>query len=267
MKYDILRREFARRYCDTVDVSESDVVDALRSRGITSLEQLVADTVARQRDGRARQATVIGKEAIESGLRIKHQAPKIPVRIDGIDYDPADISRFDDTPLHYVYYHDEGMPILQATTDRNQVNALFLLSSGIQPKGCHWTASNGWPAWECGPGVGDQPPATPTPPPEPPTDFHSVQMFSDVNFEGDWFWLPRGFEWPRLSKVSRNTFLWSSGDWNDQISSVGRTSGTVFYFEHKQFQGSSLMVKGGSYEQWLDSIGWNDRISSVRYPP
>ena len=265
----------------TADLDEGNVVARLRERGITTVEQLVSHTLSNLREGQPRPAQLIGVEKRDSEEPITHTPPQIPVTIDGIEHDPRDISRFDGTPLHFIFSRlPDGQPSLQATSDGGQLQVARLIWRALNP--LDWQPPGPTPpvsppgqpppqppgpgsyVWPPGGGTSGQP-VSPPPPQQPPGDWGSVQMFSDVNYQGDWFWLNKGYEWARLSKVSRGTVLFFSGDWNDQISSIGWTGGPVTYYEHANFQGSSMTIPPKQPTPELVTLGWNDRISSVRY--
>src|SRR5262245_25436009 len=106
-----------------------------------------------------------------------------------------------------------------------------------------------------------------------------MQMFDDANFSGNWFWLPSGYYWDDLTRVTGGGIF--STDWNDEISSLSTTTTTCWYHEHIHLQGSTLVVRtegigsirtpGNDPTQvlWtapisnLGQLGWDDRISSV----
>lgn len=271
------------------DFDEQEVLAALREDGITTLEQLVSRTLQKMRDGRSTPTPLIGPEDGDTSVPIVHGIPQMPVTIDGVEYDPNDVRRFDGTPLHFLFYRlRDGEPILQALTDQSPLVSARLI--GLYSRPTDWpptpTPGSGMPG-QAPPGVvgpggydwvnggkneGTTDGATSSSgriiesPPAPPGDYDSIQMFSDVNYEGDWCWLGRGRQYARLSDVSRNKVLFFSGDWNDQISSLGWTGGSVTYYEHAGFKGSTLDLHGSPVPS-LTEIGWNDRISSVRYWP
>jgi len=274
MKDSIFRREFAQpsRFCLPGSANEADILAALRAEGITTLEQLVSHQLTKLREGPPTPVPLVGVEKVEQGLQFHHVAPRIPVMIDGVEYEPADISRFDGTPLHFIYHRlANGRPLFQATSDRNQVNTLSLIWSFVRPKD-YWTGVSDGDG-RVGLGRVHDPAqqtqgsgSAPEPDEGPPNWWASVQMFSDDNYGGDWCWLENGYQIAHLSKISRNTVLFFSGDWNDQINSLAGTGGPVTYFEHANFQGSTLTIPPGQPMPELRSLGWNDRISSVRFP-
>lgn len=243
---------------------EADIVASLREEGITTIEQLVSRAAARQRDGRPQNSIRVGVEATEPGLPLQHSTPHFPVAVDGVVYDPNDLSRFDGSALHFLLLHDESGPLLQATTDAKKIAAIKAVDVLVRPRDFVPDRPE-----EGLPGGRHKDPRQdhyePPPPPQPPVTGSSIQMFSDIDWEGDWCWLDKGFQISRLSKVSRNTVLMFSGDWNDHISSLSATDGFVTYFEHANFQGSSITIEPYHPKNHLLDIGWNDRISSVRY--
>ena len=86
-------------------------------------------------------------------------------------------------------------------------------------------------------------------------------MFDDANYSGNWFWLDVGYHWNDLTEVSRGE--WFGGDWNDEISSLSNNNTLCVYYEHIYLGGSSLLLSPFFSMPNLESVGWNDRISSV----
>ena len=76
-------------------------------------------------------------------------------------------------------------------------------------------------------------------------------------------WLGPHLMWTDLTRVSRNTVLFWSGDWNDVISSLHTWVGTVSLFEHINQQGSSITFQPGQHIASLVPLGWNDRASTI----
>jgi hypothetical protein len=99
-----------------------------------------------------------------------------------------------------------------------------------------------------------------------PFTIGQVQMFSNIHYEDDWFWLPSGYMWPDLRQVPRDV----SNDWNGAISSMTGTGSTVTYFDHINpdrqqpiTSANSLTIGPNTPVPDLGELGWNDKISSV----
>jgi hypothetical protein len=269
-------------------VDADDVLRALRDDGVDSLERLVErslDTHRRTLGGRRRAVPIVDRswrqppsDAVTDPGPIRHQVPECELIIDGVSYEPADITRFDASPLHtIVAANSRGEPVLYAFTENLAEQALRarlamrVLGGSIgdpgyaPPTGQGTTGCGFMGAQPCfgGSGGGSGGGSSKTPPQYTGT----VQMFDDINYEGNWFWLEVGYWWPDLTEVTRGRFLFWSSDWNDQISALSATSTNVLYFEHIYKGGSSLLVRPGLALNDLRAIGWNDRISSVAHFP
>jgi hypothetical protein len=263
---------------DKANFNEDSIVASLREIGVTTLEQLVSHIIRKTAAARPNISPIFVVDRLDKTLPIRHTLPTIPVIIDGVEYDPRDIDRFDGTPLHFIYFRRKnGSALFEATTDGEQIKTarLLLTYSKIQDWVPIWDEDGRLglgqihgPATDHG-GSGNSAPDSGDDDLDsgPPFNARSIQMFSAANYGGDWFWLKEGYQYARLSEVDRNTVLFFSGDWNDQISSLAGVPGPVIYFEHANFQGSTLTIGGYTPIPDLTPMGWNDRISSVRYPP
>ncbi|MFI7416101.1 hypothetical protein [Nonomuraea sp. NPDC049684] len=228
-------RRQVERFLDFSDhvggLEEADVLALLRDHDITTLEQLVAKAVRAPRSAEpvpADPARTLARPKAATALataRITHPAPAMAVVVDGVEHDPADLTRFDGRPLTYLYHPER----LTAVTDDTAVN------------GALWAAAL----------LRDPRPAT----------RGEVQMFEHVEYAGDWFWCPARQAYNDLTDVHHGPL--HLHDWNDVISSMGGTNCTVRYYEHINFGGSSLIVPPFSDIPNLVPSGWNDRISSV----
>ncbi len=229
-------------------LTEDDVLAVLRESGITSLESLVRHALAvppapEPEPLDSLRLLAPGMAAVNGqSVPSKHRPPGVAVIVDGVEYDPADITRFDGQVLTFVA---DGSPdrILAYTDDRPLHAAVWAagllgrLSTAAGPREDSLAADTR------------------------PRTFGEVQMFEHHFFAGDWFWLPANYGWPDLTRIRHGA--WPGSDWNDTISSVGNTDCLVFYYEHINYQGSKLWGTPTVDLPDLERIGWNDRISSV----
>jgi hypothetical protein len=193
---------------------------------------------------------------------IVHRPPLVPLYVDGLAVEPADIVQFNGEALHFLVSKlpQEGEVVLNAFTGPDYLNYL---------KGAH-AASFGVPeptfplpiGGACG-WMGTQPCVTHPSPSMPPFTLGQIQMFSDIEFKGDWFWLSAGYAYPDLRKVKRACTLWFCGDWNDVISSMAGTNTRVTYFTDINYGGSSYTIPPNTPFHDLRTLGLNDTISSI----
>jgi hypothetical protein len=255
------------------DASREDVVADLRKKKIDALDLLI-EVFARQAKASSRQTP--GERVDVQALSQRSDAPTkpvqrvpgLPVLLRGTLYDPADITRFDGTELHFIA---TGKDHILAIDDRAIMENLWQTSylasmarsdyttmkettdtsvptvtdGGVRPTSVDGGYTGGYTcAW-----------VTPTAP-NPHTNF-----YEDINYGGDRLELASGFEIPKLSGHHLGPF-WSGDDWNDNISSIQmvRTEATVI-FEHVNKTGQSFSFFRS--EPNLVNLGWNDRASSA----
>ncbi|MFD9123569.1 peptidase inhibitor family I36 protein [Kitasatospora sp. NPDC059571] len=275
------------------NVTEDDVLSLLESEGVSTLRDLVARTLERKRsvlaegDGQVRLPPLaFSSRRSEEEKSITHSAPHMALNVDGEDYEPTDITRFNGRPLHYLF--DQAAtdgPRLYAFTDETPLVALRGISYATRhltdterhlrpslqnidprpPRPLDWGVppTGGPPIWyDQGPQSGSNGGPKPT-----PNHHDTVQLFSDVNYQGDWFWMGAGYANYRLSRLPRNTVLFTSDDWNDVISSISGTNCLVTYWDDMNYGGSSFTPTNTGTGQVaipdLGPAGWNDRISSL----
>jgi len=219
---------------------------------------------------------------------ITHVVPRIPFILDGVAFEPKDISRFNGRALIFTplvqpdgstglqVFHDEVRPILAGYLQTRQIASLLFpndfppipgppIPGPPNPPGTPSGQHDYPPLVGCGGITGiacgqSQQPSVPTPPLVPGT-FGQVQMFDDSNYSGNWFWLAKSYMWNDLTRVSRGGFF--GGDWNDEISSLAYTDTNCIYSEHINHEGSTLLIGPNMPISDLSLLGWNDRISSV----
>ncbi|WP_049567618.1 hypothetical protein [Nonomuraea sp. SBT364] len=219
---------------------EDDVLGVLRESGITTLKALVQHALALPPPAEPQPldpARLLAPARPAAGdAPLKHRPPQVAVVVDGVEYDPADITRFDGQMLTFVA---DGSPdrILAYTDDRPLRAAV-------------WAATS----------LGAQSPSAPAFAGSQVTQ-GEVQMFEHHFYDGDWFWCGARQGWPDLTEVRHGT--WPGSDWNDTISSAKPTDCLVYYYEHINFGGIALYAPPGIALDDLQRIGWNDRISSV----
>ncbi|MFI6291864.1 hypothetical protein ACIBEJ_09790 [Nonomuraea sp. NPDC050790] len=210
-------------------ISEEDVLEVLSERGITTLPEFVGHALAQPPV--ARPSPISGLSTLHGQAgdpALSHRPPRIALVVDGVEYDPADITRFDGRPLTFAL--DETGPTLHAFTDGRHLRAAA------------WAAAQTRPRVQAA--------------------AREVQMFEHHHYGGDWFWLQAGYYWPNLA-VKRRGGWPTSPSWNDTISSMSTNDCHVAYYDHIDLGGDSLHVRPYQEMRELDSIGWNDRISSV----
>lgn len=164
---------------------------------------------------------------------IVHQAPDYPVIVDGVRYEPDEISRFNGQVLRFVW--DER-------AEKEGVIYAFTTVEGLEQ---YLREQWGWPS--------SQESTT--------SDGQIAGLWT--NFYKHWwyggavFGSAPGVGWPDLRVAPAG--------WNDRISSVQvatEASGATLY-EHVNFGGAQFWMQSGSNYPVLWWHGWNDRASSV----
>ncbi|MFI6316958.1 hypothetical protein ACIBG8_05540 [Nonomuraea sp. NPDC050556] len=216
-------------------ISEDDVLTVLRESGITSLDALIRHALAvpPPAEPQPLDPSHLLAPTRTADASLKHRPPQVAVVVDGVENDPADITRFDGQMLTFVA---DGSPdrILAYTDDRPLRAAVWVATS-----------------------LGAQSPAAPS----AEITQGEVQMFEHHFYDGDWFWCGAHQGWSDLTGVRHGS--WPGSDWNDTISSAKPTDCLVYYYEHINFGGIALYAPPGIALDDLQRIGWNDRISSV----
>jgi hypothetical protein len=256
-------------------LSTDELMRAVEQAGVSDVRDLVRRVVeARNKRLSANFTTLAGqvlghREPSTENAKIIHRPPSLAFFVDGVAYDPSKISSFNGRPLHFMLVGSEikGHTLLAFTTDEclNGIKQQYIASLTRADYGMPGQGG-GIPLPSC-PG-GRYPPCPtmggpPSSPPPPPFNRGQIQMFSDSDYGGDWFWLRAGTAYHALYDVDRNTVLWWSSNWDDTISSLAGTDGTVTYYEHPGYAGSSLTIAANDPVSNLADLGWNDRISSV----
>lgn len=268
--------------CHLKSFTAENVLRAFAEEGIRSLEDLAKRVVATTCHPEARPQRVSLEQITRPTpakllATIVHRPPKLPFYVNGVEYEPADIARFNGRALHTVVSGRGRSPELIAFEEHSTFARLveLLYMAGLVGLNLGSGASGG---------AGLQidiafvPPSVTPPPPdslEPPPrtqgsgsgsggiDHRVIRMYEHVLWGGDSLELGPMLAYSDLTKVGRG-FL-GLGDWNDIISSLWLTHSHVVCWEHTHHQGSALIT--GRYAHFvhdnLVTYGWNDRISSV----
>lgn len=255
----------------TGDADREEVVASLRREGVDALDVLVAlatrNTQSSRPPGERIDVQNFVTNSVPSAPATPHPIPNQPFLLRGTLYDPPDISRFDDTELHFVH---TGKEHLLAIDDRSIMENWWQTSyltcetrpSSVPSVGGKRPTGDGFidPYTTYPPGGGGTDNLGPTkhyipyghyetvPAPAPATH---TNFYEHPNFQGDSFTL-----WPSQGAISD-----LSDDWNDVIDSIEmvRTEVTVLY-EHNDFLGRSFTTT-----HTVGEVGWfNDLTSSVR---
>lgn len=270
-----------------VQAFQDDGIDDLEGAAEYLLHQLSHDTeLRRARPSRVHMAPLARPTPPEVARRIRHGIPEVAFQLNGDLYDPQDISRFDGQALLFVpvtaagglslqVFGEEVGAVLANYFQLRQIQTLLNPTDfnipGVPPQNPPGTPP-GFPP-QGPPYVPLNPPGTPPNPnpgsnpppvhhePAPPVTWNQVQMFSDADYQGDWFWLARGYMWQDLTRVGRGGLF--GGDWNDVVSSLSSTNTSCIYCEHIHLEGSKLFLGPNKPVPHLSALGWNDRISSV----
>jgi hypothetical protein len=229
------------------DADIGDMASEFRSEGIESLEDVLAviREAARQRKADEAQAIVpIDLQALrtkaspEDVASIVQRAPEVPFILNGVEYDPEDIQRFNGKELHFIPAKS-GDHLL--VVDDRELMGRWLQFTYLSTESDVIAESD----FVAGPFV--------IPLPVPSTYYYEHTDFSGSLISNR---PNRGYQ--NLLNVSLGLF----DDWNDKISSVkmDRTRVCVLY-DHINWGGQTLTLTASARN--LFPWGWNDRASSV----
>jgi len=197
--------------------------------------------------------------------RIVQRVPKIPFILNGIMYDPKDITRFNGQELHFVpapagdhlLVVDNRALIKSwsrlARHEQNEYRSYQRFGPGRQtptpnPYDYHnpTESSTGW-YYNLGPFPGTSP--------------AGAICWEDINAKGSDLYVRPNRGYKDLTKKSMGIFG-LGGDWNDEISSVTMNKiSMVRLYEHINWQGQTLDLFRDDPD--LSKYGWNDRASGV----
>jgi hypothetical protein len=270
---DVIKEAIKRR--ETGEPLRAAILEGLRAEGVDTIPSLVDRLLAFQnstqrepRDGAVPAGTALARiDRLQPGRKeIVHRPPQVPLWVDGVAIEPADIVQFNGQELHFMVTKlpQEGKFVLNAFTGPDYLN--YLKGSHAASFDASWPPfTQVPPGWggACG-WMGTQPcvPSV-SPPGSPPFTFGQVQMFDDIEFRGNWFWLAAGYAYPDLRQVQRACTLWWCGDWNDVMSSMAGTNTRVTYFTDIHYLGSSYTIPPNTPFHDLRTLGINDAVSSV----
>ena len=245
-------------------MSRPEIMKKLSEEGVDTVDKLVDRLLAFRKSNPPRkpgQEPLLGSilanpAALPKGLKpVTHQAPQVPLFVDGAAIDPKDISQFDGRPLEFLIVDKPGAQSeLHASTGTpisdlmKNLHVSALLNPGGQPALGQLLAT----AVQVGSGPGPG-----------PYNYGQVQMFQDIEYGNNWFWCAAGQRIPDLRQISRGCTLWWCGDWNDQISSTAATESWIAYYWDIWYQGSVLWQRPLQPIPDMRLYGWNDQISSV----
>lgn len=277
-------------------LTKEALVRAFNDDGILNLEDAVEhmlkrirnDIELRKTEPRLVDFAHLGRRTPPDTARgIVHPAPEVPFVLDGVTYEPQDIRRLNGQALLFIpvvaadgssslqLFHEEIGTVLAGYLQVRQVASLVYPTDFPIP-GVSGPTKPGEPPPPTYPPL-NPPGGSGAPPPPPPAGgggggggsvfppapftYGQIQMFDGGGYQGNWFWLAKGFMWTDLTRVSRGGFF--GGDWNDEIFSLGSTNTSCIYCEHINLEGSKLFLGPNRPIDNLVPLGWHNRISSV----
>ncbi|HEX4816231.1 MAG TPA: hypothetical protein VFV66_26095 [Nonomuraea sp.] len=244
----------------TGDAAIEDGVAELRNEGIDSLDQLLAVLKRGVRERELMRADAMQpvsplrarkKPSPELTARIVQRIPTIPFLLNGVMYDPQDITRFNGQELHTVATPDADHML--AIDDREVIESWWRLTYLERYRSeLHHPEAEGRPS-KAGDGQLLK------------TFYPRTWFYEHINLGGSQIYLNKNRGYKDLTEVSDGLF----SDWNDKISSyymIG-TQVTVLH-EHVNWTGqthSTVLSYPPPERKVLEllSVGWNDRASSV----
>jgi hypothetical protein len=268
----------------------ADVLTSLHELGIESLEELadrLLQKVKLESSPETRSPRPIDLNLLRRGrsteleATLQHRVPQVPFVWNGVEYDPDDIRRFNGKAIAYVASPTESRDIrllviddielVRTWLENRYVNAVMNSVAAIgftgPPSGAHTTVDLPW--------LDGDVPAQPPPPPALPA---TVIVYEHALSWALWPHWPSGTPvGPTLyggrtivanpgemySDLTEISLDWPFSDWNDRISAISATASRCEFWDHHNFQGDVLLFGPSSSPIWnLETIGWNDRISS-----
>jgi hypothetical protein len=241
--------------------SRGEAIEALRAEGVDTVEGLVDRLLAFRHPlpRLTRGESVLARtEAQPATLEnIYYQPPQVPLYVDGVSVDPADISRFNGQVLNFVVTKST----LHAFTGNDHITFLKgAYADSLASRSSLATAMRYPMTAAAGPRASTTADLLTF---DCPFSYGQVQMFQDIDYGNNWFWLGANSVDQDLRFIERGCFLWWCGDWNDQISSMGATDTKVIYYWDINFSGPTLTVYPYFCVPDLRVYGWNDEISSI----
>jgi hypothetical protein len=100
----------------------------------------------------------------------------------------------------------------------------------------------------------------------PPQDVPSLNclLYQHANFQGAGLLIRPNRAYSDFTKIGVLAAGPGGGSWNDIVPSVKSEGATVLLFEHVNFAGNTLLVMPNDLLANLETLGWNDRVSSIK---
>src|SRR5205823_4039775 len=201
---------------DSGEPLREELLKALRAEGVNTIPELVDRLLAfresshrKPHDGAVLAGSALARidKPQPEHKEIVHRPPSVPLCVDGVAIEPAEIVQFNGRALHFVVSKlpQEGEVVLYAFTGTDYLR--FLKGAYVASLVPQDYGDGSWPPGQSqGPGygtqcgwMGGQPCLPPFPTPfSPPFTYWQIQMFSDSQYGGDWFWLYAGYAYPDL---------------------------------------------------------------------
>lgn len=238
------------------DTAIEDVIAELRSQGVDSVEATVNTLRQGVKQRKQNSANVLRPVSLRRSMPtspelvadIVQRVPKVPWTLNGVLYDPEDITRFNGQELHFIASPsgDHMMAVDDRTLIQNWWQLTYLeqyRQFGNRPGGMETSTTAFSPTQ---------------------AHFQPYTIFADdINFGGDWLTVAADRGW--LDLRDAGTF----SDWNDIISSVHLVGTRIaVIYEHIYLGGQSFTIQAppGVLDYGILNLvqfGWNDRASSL----
>lgn len=188
---------------------------------------------------------------------IVHQAPSVPVTIDGVAVGPDAVTRYNGRPLYYAALPEGGPHGSLAVFTDPAAFEKFVSARGGPPHALAVPPERPSTKAVAGPVAGPSPAAA-------GVDEHGyTYIYEHADFLGAWLGMYAGWGAYDLTEWDISCTLWFCDEWNDEASSLwaDNARGQTVY-EHIGWSGSALWTPGGSWRAHLGPLGWGDRVSS-----
>lgn len=201
---------------------------------------------------------------------IVHQAPRVPLTIDGKSVPPETITKYNGRPLYMAALPDGGPDGRLVVFTKPDDFERFVKAQGGPPHALTRPPEIAPPdTLTYGTSKGPRPPVGPQAPAGTANEaaaavvYNRTFIYEHANFWGAWLSVGPGWGLPDLRQWNISCTLWFCDDWNDETSSVwaDNFNGQTIY-EHIRYGGSVLWTRGGTWRSILSNLGWNDRASS-----
>jgi hypothetical protein len=263
-----------------LNLTPDDMLAALQEERIESVTDLVArlaKAFKESTDARAPASTPLDLQSLskpappETASAIVHRVPKVPFILNGTEYDPKDIRRFDGRALHFVAgSRSVARDALLVFDDRTIVTNWVQMISLTKMADFELKDASSGPSQSSGTGIlvhgPEHPPNPKTPGSAPVTGVGfggpASPPPSSVTSDALMFWY-YNFQGPSLS-LGPHQQIPDLGIWSRNITSLWATTSLCGYFDTVGFQAAILLVVPGNSYTDLDLFGWDDRIVSVQ---